>query len=274
MTPIVTTLQASSPTRGRVRGVAPSGGGYVAPDWEILRDFNSGTVGTAANGTADGFSGEATQSLYTTEQVFEGGQACKLQRRNVDGPGFGEYGGIINLTNAAANGDVVWFDMMFRLTTQESLDEMRVASKFVRLSTKTAVNGNGGYNDLYWSSGIRSAFQYQAIKEGVWQWSAMGTWGTVQPETWHRISIRFGMGNVAVSSGGSGSLRVWLDGVQLTNDLTFPTLVNATDIADAVYIATQYDHPEYQLEFSWYVDRIRVAKNGVPTWALDLEWVS
>lgn len=250
------------------------------PDWEILRDFNSGTVGNAANGTADGFSSAASRSIYTTEQVFEGSQACKIRRLQGQTPatGFGNYGGVVAFPGDAVQGDTVWLDAMVYFGAEADLSIMRVASKFFRLRRATSTGGGADHIDLYFSSGIRSSFMFQAISEGTTgdvgqSWFPMGAWTDLAKNVWHRITIAWALGAEPQSLGGTGAMRVWRNGALLTNATGMRTLQDPTDKGVAFYCATQWDFPTYDQEVAWYIDRIRIAKNGTPTWALELEGV-
>jgi len=250
-------------------------GGGVTPDWELLRDFNSGTIGTAPNGTADGFTTGAASSLYTTEQVFEGAQACKVRRLNADGPGFGEYGGIITFPSPAVEGESIWLDIMVYFGDDAPLSIMRVYSKFLRLRRSTNTGTGADHLDIYFSRGIRSAFMFQAISEGTdGSWHPGGVWENLTQNTWHRVTAKWTMGAVAAASGGTGSLQVWHNTQRIINTTTMRTLEVSTDRATDFYCTTQYDYPTDTTELAWYVDRIRIAKNGIPSWAVALEGVS
>jgi hypothetical protein len=192
----------------------------------------------------------------------------------VDGTGFGEYGGVIDFPSAAASGDVVWLDLMVYFGSEVDLDLMRADSKFLRVRTETSTPGaNAGYLDVYLSSGSRSAYMFQSIKEGVFTWFPMGTWTDLTKDTWHRITLAARMDAVPASSGGTGYLKVWRNGALLLNAQNYQSLTGASDRATHFYCATQWNNGVTS-DQAWYVDRLRVAKNGVPTWALDLEGVA
>lgn len=158
---------------------------------------------------------------------------------------------------------------------ETDLSILREYSKFFRIRTETAASGNSGYFDLYFAStGARGAYQFAALKENIFTWFPMGTWGMLTNGTWNRVTLQVGLGSVAVASGGTGFFRAWFNGSLLTYEPTCITLTNATDKAPSFYCATQYDYPTSTYEFAWYIDRIRIAKNGVPTWASALPGVS
>jgi hypothetical protein len=278
MTPIVTTLQASSPTRGRVRGVAPSGGGYVAPDWERLRNFNTGTLGAPADLNTSGFSIDGDDSVFSDEQVYEGTQSGKVQKLPDGTDGTGDYGGTITFSGLSNcfQGDTLWIQWaVYFPTAAFNLETARTTgSKFIRYRSLTAADGNAGFGDLYFNDQGGDAM-LNFLKEPFPSndgFIPMGLWADLTQDTWHLFTWAVRLDSVKGNAGGTSRLRVWRNTDLLIDRDDVKTLTTATDyVTNVRFFSTWNDGGA--VDASCFIDDIKIAKNGVPTWALSLEGV-
>lgn len=256
------------------------GGGSWTERFNVLRDFNSGTVGNAANGTADGFTSDAGRSLYDTTHVYEGAKSCKCTILTTDSEsnggngGPGQWGGIIETPSDAVKGDDVWaeanifFPAGFVITTPGN-----GSLKTIRLRTLTAGNANAGFLDLQHRDDSEPG-SFRFIKEATEEdWLYFGPDGLVTRDSWHRLTLCAHLDNVAADNGGTGRVRVWYDGANVLDSGARRTLTNATDKLNALYLFTHWNGDVPQNQSCW-IDALRIAAGtGTPSWASDLEGV-
>lgn len=241
------------------------------PAWEVVRNFNAGTSGLGVQGQVDGLDDIAGMSTYSTEQSFEGGKSCKM---TITGgtDGFGNWGGTIAFPADIAKGSDYWLDLYAFLPTGFNiLTPTNGSLKFIRLRQTTAAAGHVGYFDLSLVDDIPldTAAQYRMIKEDTSGWVYSGAAGLLTRNVWHRVSLHVVFDNVLQSSGGTARVRVWQDGVRLVDNSNIRTMLNATDLVKSLYLFTYWNGNSPQTQ-SLYLDNIRMASGGVPTWALDL----
>ena len=256
--------------RGRA---ASSGGGGSTPDWEILRDFNSGTVGASVQGQPDGMDDAAGASVYTTEQVYAGARSMKTTIEVGTG-GFGTWGGIINFTDNLVRYDTLWFDIRAFFPTGYDITTTPKCLKFLRFRTFQAGGANRGYNDLYiQDDSISDQQRFKFIREGQDIWYYGGGTGQMARNTWHRFTVKLVLDTVAKSAGGQSLVRVWYDDTLIISSDDIVSLGGATDYMNSFYLHTYWNNDNAPATQSSYYDDIRIAKNGVPSWVSGLSGV-
>lgn len=247
---------------------APVGTTSTLAPWSIVRDFNTGALGTVAQRTADGFDDVAANSVYSKDQSVDGTQAVRL---SIDSgsTGWGTFGGIIKFPRKMVAGDELWIDL--DVYFPESFDFVAAGNgaKFLRVDTKTAAGDNGGYNNLYFSTGSRSSYLFQYIKEIENQWLTMGKQGDLTKGQWHRISMHIRYDAVAASQGGKSQVRIWQDGLLILDAPQTKTLTNATDYATTFYLFTYWNLGAPKAQQVW-ADNIKLASFR-PAWAQNLQ---
>lgn len=247
------------------------------PDWEIVRDFNSGVLGTSAQGQPDGFDLGGSQTLYTTEQVYSGTQSVKSTIQPGQTGTF-QFGGWINVpTPYPVRYDTIWFDGYYYVPSSFIFGSGR--TKFLRFRPYAeVVPGNGkigtGYLDTYINqAGGESNGRFRLILEQHNQWTNVPPNSTFLRDQWVRISYCATFDTVPTNSGGQARQRLWENGVLLADVTNRPTL-NYTDSEIRDFLNFTYwnneDAPQVQ---SLYIDQIRLAKNGIPSWAVGLEGI-
>lgn len=261
---------------GRRRG-SQTAGGYIAPDWELLRDFNSGTVGASTTGNADGFDAGGSQTVYTTEQVYAGAQAAKSTIQPGQNGTF-QFGGFIEFpaNGYAVRGDTIWFDGYYYVPSSFIFGSGR--TKFLRFrpyglnAGGTAMEGKP-YLDTYINQpSQQSNGRFRMILELQNTWTNVGPQSTFLRDQWVRISYCVTFDTVDGSSGGVARQRLWENGVKLA-DVTKPTMMDAAWETREFLNFTYWNDEDAAQVQSLYIDSVRLAKNGVPAWALDLEGV-
>lgn len=241
------------------------------PDWEIFRDFNSGPDNTGVQGKADGLDDLAGASVYTTEQVYAGARSMKTSI-TAGSDGFGNFGGTITLPSTLSKGNTLWLDLYAFFPTGFVIDTPTNGSlKFIRIRQRTAASTHVGYFDLSLcdDDGAVDPQQFRMIKEDTSGWVSFGASGSVTRNAWHRISMQLVLDNVLQSSGGTARVRVWQNSSLLVDNATIRTMLNATDVASDFYLFTYWNGTAPQTQ-SCYIDNIRIAKNGTPSWASSL----
>jgi hypothetical protein len=260
------------------RGLSPESELPIGPPpasgsgFNIFRDFNSGTVGTAANRTADGFDDVAGDSLYTTEQVYEGSQACKLSIAS-GATGWGKWGGAILFPEIVEKGRDLWIDLHVRMPASFIIETPGNGSlKYLRVRQRTAAGALTGYFDLQFQDDDKTISEFRMLKEGQAVWQNFGTNGVFTREVWHRHTLHMHLDDVLPASGGTSRIRFWQNGALQVDSATIKTILNPTDYADGLYLFTYWNGGAPQ-DQSLYVDQIRVSTDTVPSWATGLAGV-
>jgi hypothetical protein len=240
------------------------------PDWEILRDFNGGTVNTGVQGQADGMDDIAGASVYTTEQLYAGARSMKTTI-TVGTSGFGNWGGLVNFTDDLVRYDTLWFDVYAFFPTGYQIVTDSLHLKFLRFRTYQSGGANRGYNDLYIQddsvSGSGDQQRLKFIREGHNVWYYGGGAGQLARNTWHRFTVKLVLDTVAKSAGGESLVRVWQNDSLIISSDDILTLGGTTDYMDSFYLHTYWNGENPPATQSSYYDNIRIAKNGVPSWA-------
>lgn len=257
--------------------LAPSGQGrpgYVAPDWETYRDFASGTVDTLANG-ADAFYEAQWNTVFTTEQAHSGTMSAKLRMSTGAVNGMG---GRIVLPSPCLPGDALWADLWIYMPADYQIESNGTINpgqlKFLRIACEDSAHPTKyeGFMDVYLRKDYLADFTFRTIKEGQDVWEASGPATGFPRAGWHRVSFYAKADYVPRDSGGMSRFMLWLDGILMADRGTITTLMAATSSFRQFYLITYWNNGAPQDQHC-YADDIRLAKNGRPTWALDLESV-
>lgn len=248
-------------------------------DWSIFRDFNSGASGASANGTADGFDGDAGASVYTTEQVYAGARSCKMTITSGSG-GFGLWGGRLNFPAVFLKGDTLWYQHYYWMPNGYVISTTPGFLKYLRFRTETSAGANVGYVDLYLNDDVSGtpATTYRWIFEGQQEWVVCGPNRRYLRDQWVRQTVRVDFSDVPAGLGGFGRVRHWENGSLILDSAVtrgvsnnwLRTLENATDKSTFHLLHTYWNNDNAPATQSSYVDDIRIAKNGRPSWTLDL----
>jgi hypothetical protein len=251
---------------GTVTVTAASGD---TPDWELLYDFEEGTDGVKVPSLFN-------LSKYSTEKAQTGSKSCKMSILSGT-EGWPDFGGAITFPSTVAKGDTLWFDIWLWVPANPTFiinTSPNGSLKFYRAHHQTAGGANNYYFDIQIQDDVGRPTQFRMIKEtNETNWIEFGTVGSLTRNAWQRFSVCQKYDNVLQGSGGTSRTRVWLNGNLLVDDATAPVLSNATDVSDHFYLFTYWNGNAPQDQSLW-VDNMRFAKNGTPTWALGLEGVS
>ncbi len=250
-------------------GVTGGGSGVT---WELLRDFNSGAVNTGVQGQPDGMDDVAGDSVYTTEQVYEGARSMKCTI-TAGSDGFGNWGGSINFPSNFERYDTLWCEVYAFFPTGYNITTTPGHLKFLRFRTNQANGSNRGYNDLYIQDDAVVGQRFKFIREGHDVWYYGGGTGQMVRNVWHRFTVKVVFDTVAKASGGQSQVRVWQNGALIISSDTILTLGGTTDYSNLFYLHTYWNNGNAPTTQSSYYDMLRLAKNGVPAWAADLPGV-
>ncbi len=240
--------------------------------WNVLRDFNTGIVGATAQGTQDGFTGDAGQSRYSAEKSFEGGQSAKLTIQQGT-TGFGLWGGVILFPTALPTGSDFWLQLYIFIPEDfVVLTPTNGSLKFIRIRTRSSTGSYGGYNDIQLQDDANQPTSMRMIKEDQQQWFNFGAANSFTKGSWQRVTVNLKLSSIPKASGGDSRTRVWQNGKLLTDETRMRTLSGLGDVADALYLFTYWNGSAPKTQ-SLFVDKIQMA-NFQPSWASDLEGIS
>lgn len=264
----------------RFFGGPPPNGGATTPDWEILRDFNTGVLGTKAEGV-DAFTSLAGDSVYTTTYVQEGAQAVEMSITSGD-TGFGTFGGAVTFPDYLTVGDTLWLRFSLLLPVGFDVINDVTVFKMMRLYCADAAGSSEGYiegmlfnQNSSWSADYTFWHQKEGDPIGVSNpiGPKTGPGGQLARGVWHQFVWKITMDHVRVVDGGNARVQFWHNGVLNADHTVFRTLLSAASTCRAFYLFTYWNGGAPKTQ-SCYADDIRIAKNGIPTWAASLPGVT
>jgi len=258
---------------GRVRAVLRAPAPSVAPDWEIFRNFNGGVSGTQVSyASGDAFDDLGGMTEYSNVRSISGGMSAKCTI--IGGTdGFGNWGGSVAFTDTLVKHDEFWLQLYIYIPDTFVIDTPGNGSlKFLRYKQRTAADAHRGYIDIQMQDDVGEPTAWRMIQENQGLWRNFGSVGSITRNAWHRVTTHVVLDDVLQASGGTSRIRVWMDGVLLVDDATIRTLVSATDFMNELYLFTYWNGMAPQTQSLW-IDDLRMAKNGVPSWVAALPGV-
>jgi hypothetical protein len=248
---------------------------FPAPDWEIYRNFNVGTIGASTTGNANGFDDGGSATVYTTEQVFAGAQAAKSTISPNQSGTFNFGGWITRYPSNFFRGDSVWFQGYYYVPASFFFGIPRI--KFLRFGTRSPSVSNQGFVDTYINPLATPSSTYDIIYEGDQSsgdpWTPAGPAATIDRDRWIRINKHVVFDNLSTNNGGMARVRLWQDGVLLADKTDRRTLVDLDSFSSQFLNFTYWNGENAPQVQSLYIDELRLAKNGIPLWAADLQGV-
>lgn len=226
-----------------------------AAAWTISADFDSGVLGTKADGGGDGFDGAGGNSIYTDE-VTVSGQAAKLTIEEGK-TGYGIWGGEFIFPEKIGSGDTIWYQVYTYFPA--GFDHYSYGEgnrlKFLRIQTKSADNQNHGYVDLYIDQkGSASPFKW--IYEGAARWKNVGNpEDLIVLDRWESYQMRVTLDDVPVDLGGKAEAFIWKNGRLLNHITDRQTLKTDTDFSNRALLFTYWNGGAPKTQ-SMYVDNI------------------
>jgi len=195
--------------------------------------------------------------------------------------GFGAWGGIIVLPSPLLKGDRLWYQHYYWMPEDYILSTTPGWLKYLRFLTRTAADTHVGYLDCYINDDVLGTpdSTYRWILEGQFEWVLAGSARRYLRDQWVRQTVCIDLSDVPAALGGSARVRHWENGSLVMDSATqlgtygnwLKTLNEADHRVIAHYLHTYWNNDNAPATQSSYVDDIRIAKNGVPSWALDLE---
>ena len=228
---------------------------YEASAWRIDMNFNNGTPGSKAQ-TSGYFNDAAGETYFTTAQSYEGGVAaeCNISQ---GATAFGTWGGIITHPTALKKGDQIWFRIRTFMPIGFNYDSIAEGYrlKFLRIHTMSSSTPNFGYNDWYINP-KNSAVPFSFIYEGEQKWSNFGDDSKkIQLGVWETYEMYIKFDDVTVASGGQARVRVWKDGLLLSDITDRKTLATADAYSDRTHLFTYWNGGSPQTQ-KMYIDDI------------------
>ncbi len=214
------------------------------PSWTIKYDFNKGTIGQKVAGLDAG-----GWTKYTTEQVYEGGQAATLKAKRGK-ENWGVWGGRMHFPSKLHKGDEVWWRV--RTYWPKGMDYSAAPRlKFLRVHTCTPEGKNRGYNDIYINApGSKVPFQY--IYEGAHKWKPVsGEADAIVYDKWETYEYYVKLDDKSVDDGGQGRIRFWKNGKLLADVTDRKTLKDPKDYADAALLFTYWNSSPYMGQITY-----------------------
>lgn len=203
----------------------------------------------------------AGRSVVTREQAFRGSQSVRMEIREGDRGGFGEWGAIVPIAPAVARGGEVWV----RLHVYWPASFEFSASpwmKFLRLHNRRGDGSNGGYNDLYVDQADATASVLRTIKEvhDVW---AVYDGEPIARDRWETYEMYLFVDDTPADAGGQGRVRIWRDGALIFDRTDVPTITGPDGTIDYFYLFT-YWNDETPPNNHCFVDDLVIATDAAP----------
>jgi hypothetical protein len=246
------------------------------PGFAYQKSFDQGTLGQTVQGQPDGFDDAAGDSVLTDEICYRGGRAAKLQIKASD-TAFGTWGGIVN-TPVLHAGDEIWYRVrtywpngsdltayyntgLPNSHTDKNQPSWPEILKFLRLHTVTPTQGNGGYDDIYISTSPTSDHALQFIYEGQQMWTLVGKVSDrIQLATWETYEVYLKLSDQPMAMGGTARVRVYKDGILLSDIQDRQTLSAADYTAQDVFVFTYWNNGAPITEAMYVDDMIVTTK--------------
>ncbi len=198
----------------------------------------------------EALTGNAGNTVYTSEQVYSGTRAIKMTINEGD-TGWGSFGGSLSFNKCEhisgrhlRKGDEIW--IRTRLYFPKGWEFNQGANKFMRLRTYNEINGktaSEGYIDLY----IRGHPEdvnfkpFWFIFEGEQKWYSVGTIDDYfEYGKWKTVELYLKLDNKKESEGGDATVRIWVDGELIG------------DTRERRTLKTENSFVTYFNLFSWY----------------------
>lgn len=210
--------------------------------WTLHADFESGELGTKAEGVDNAFSGAAGRSLYTNEEVLRGSLSARMEILEGE-TGYGMWGGDFTFPSRAYKGETIWF--LVHTYMPQGFDHYSYSSgnrlKFMRIHTASADGNNLGYNDLYFDyKGDKNPLSF--IYEGGGDWVDMGGLAEFPKfNSWESYEMAVTLDNVSVDDGGEGEVKIWKNGILLSHITNRFTLKHADAYATKALLFTYWN---------------------------------
>lgn len=214
----------------------------ISTAWTIHKDFESGEIGTLAQGQEDGFTGNSGGSEYVNEKSSLGDQSVKLNVREGT-KGFGYWGGTIQFPSSLTHGDEIWISLRLFIPQDFEFTTDTGYLKFLRIRQKNADGSHTGYLDNLITVPNPNKGTFTLLKEGQNRLRDYGEPGVddIPRGKWFRFELYAYLDDVPQNQGGQATVRAWLDDKLLTQDYEVYTLSNATATAKALYLFTYWN---------------------------------
>ncbi len=236
--------------------------------WLIHADFESGSVGTKAEGSPDSFSFAAGDTKYVDTPTFSGKQAASVYIEEGQ-TGFGTWGGGISFPEALGEGDEIWFQVsvFYPAGWDFSCGGCTEGMKFMRVHTQSSGGANEGYLSTLIKGDTTSGYisvNTEVVSSGFDFSRGLGS--NITRDRWHTFEmyIKFS------SDPNIGRYRVWQNGA-LINDQGVATLRSSSSTSNLVYVYTYWNSGAPKTQTS-YIDNIIITdttpklkdRNGYP----------
>lgn len=210
--------------------------------WTIHKDFESGELGTSAQGEEDGFSGNSGGSEYVSELSAHGNQSVKLNVREGTS-GFGYWGGTMQFPSHLSKNDEIWISLRMFIPESFEISTNTGYLKFIRIRQKNQDGSHTGYLDNLIAMPRLEKGVFTLLKEGQNKLRHYGELGVddLPRGQWFRFELYVHLDDVPQTQGGSAVVRAWLNNKPLTEMHDIITLSNATATAQALYLFTYWN---------------------------------
>lgn len=208
----------------------------------------------------------AGRTTASDEQVYRGTMAAKMEIREGDGGGFGNWGFIIPISPALPKGHEIWARM--RVYWPASFEFSATPwMKFFRLHARKADGSNDGYNDLYVDEADSTTSVLRTIKEihDVWE---VYDGPPIARETWEAYEMYLFIDDVPVDDGGSARVRIWRDDELIFDRTDVPTISEARGDIDGFFVFTYWNN-ENPPDNHCYMDDLIIATDADPPTNVD-----
>ncbi|CBL45927.1 Hypothetical protein HDN1F_23440 [gamma proteobacterium HdN1] len=237
-----------------------------ASAWTVLKDFNSGSNGSIAQGNSDAFSAGAMASVYSKERTFEGGQSAELNITQ-GSKGEGSWGGIIKFPQRLVKNDSLWVRLRVMMPRDFDFNAYGEGNrlKFLRIPTfEGSSNVDGLFLNWYLlKDGSAAPYGFIYGAEGVW--SLFGSALSVPiRESWDTYEWNITWSDIPAKNGGSARIRAWKNGKRIADISDMKTLATARTTADSLYLFSYWNGGSPKTQKLW-VDEITLTTDKPST---------
>jgi hypothetical protein len=214
----------------------------ICSAWTIHKNFESGEIGTSAQGQEDGFTGDSGGSEYVNEKSSLGDQSVKLNVRGGTA-GFGYWGGTIQFPSDLSKNDEIWISLRLFIPQDFEFSTDTGYLKFLRVRQKNEDGSHTGYLDNLITVPNPNRGTFTLLKEGQNLLRGYGEPGIddIPRERWFRFELYAYLDDVSHAQGGQAVVRAWLDDKLIAEEYDLYTLSNATAIAKSLYLFTYWN---------------------------------
>jgi len=206
--------------------------------WTINSNFESGTVGSLAQGTS-GFDYAASRTTFASGVANSGSKSAKMAWQAGD-EGFSSCTGQFNFPSAVTNGGEVWARGYFYFASPWTWSSAGGGYKIIKIFR--LLSNSGGMDSIFADSDgavvlSNEPAQVQTVLNAPMD---IGKWQCLE------IYVK--------ASSSSGIIRIWKNGVLVGESVGPYTLASSSNVLNGVYVMSQWNSGPSQSQTQYLDD--------------------